>query len=252
MTANFGHEHPSVVVRAEGAIAEITVGTGAKRNALTADGWTTLERTLSELGTSSHVRVIVIRGRDQMFCAGSDMTEWIEAEPATVEDSFARMEAAFQAAEECPKPVVAEIHGIAAGAGCQLALACDLRFMASSARIGMPIARLGILTSPAFAARLSTLAGPATARRLLYTGELLDGPSAVAAGLAEQHWPDTELNEHTAATLVRIAAQPPETLRAAKHAVTTALEPTRTATRHNQHPMTEPSQFHAAISTFLN
>lgn len=125
------------------------------------------------------------------------MTDWVDADSAYVEKSFARMEEAFSAIEDCPVPVVAEIRGVAAGAGCQLALACDLRLMADSARIGMPIARLGILASPAFAARMVALTGPSVARELLYTGRLVDARTAVELGLADHQVPEAQLTDRT-------------------------------------------------------
>ena len=227
---------PLVEVRADGPVAELTIGSGVKRNALTGEGWTQVERSIRELGGDDAVRAVIVRGRGDTFCAGSDMTEWPDAEPATIEESFARMEAAFRAVEECPVPVVAEIHGVAAGAGCQLALACDLRFIADSARLGMPIARLGIMASPSFAARMVALAGPSTTRQLLYTGRLLDGPAAVKAGLADWHLPGAVLTTFTRRTVGRIAEQPPAAVGAVKSAVSATLAPMRDATRHNDRP----------------
>ena len=106
--------------------------------------------------------------------------------PRTSRSRSAQMEAAFRAIEICPVPVIAQISGVAAGAGCQLALACDIRVVATSARIGMPIARLGIRPSPAFAARLVRVVGPAVAAELHYTGRLVKGPDAVTTGLANR------------------------------------------------------------------
>ena len=192
MTAGTARPEALVRVRENGPVAELTVGDGTKRNALTSRAWDNLAQQVRVCGEDGSAGVIVIRGRGDTFCAGSDIGEWLDAEPEFVEESFARMETAFQAIEQCPVPVVAAIHGVAAGAGCQLALACDLRFMASSARIGMPIARLGILASPAFAARMTRSAGPVVAGELLYTGRLLDAADAVRTGLANRCFPDSE------------------------------------------------------------
>jgi enoyl-CoA hydratase/carnithine racemase len=158
MTTNLGTD----LVRSDvdAGVATVTLGNGRRRNALTRAAWTSLENVVAGLGADPAVRVVVVRGRGGTFCSGSDLTEWAGADADLVEDSFARMESAFRAVEQCQVPVVAAITGVAAGAGCQLALACDLRFIADSAHIGMPIARHGILASPAFAARLSTLVGP--------------------------------------------------------------------------------------------
>ena len=235
----------------EGPVAELRIGRGAKRNALPGAGWTEIADRVAELGRDDEVRVVVIRGRERTFCAGSDMTEWVDADLDVVEDSFARMEAAFRAVEECPVPVLAEVHGIAAGAGCQLALACDLRFMGDSARIGMPIARLGIMCSPAFAARMAALAGPSLTRRLLYTGALLDARTAVSCGLVDEHRPEAQLSETVGAVAASIARQPRAAVLAAKRAVSAALAPAREATGRNDQPAVSAPDFRSGIADFL-
>ncbi|MFC7344848.1 enoyl-CoA hydratase/isomerase family protein [Saccharopolyspora griseoalba] len=243
---------PQVEVVTRGPVSELLIGRGAKRNALTGAGWSELAERVAELGRGEDVRAVVIRGRDGGFCAGSDITEWTDAELDAVEDSFARMESAFRAVEECPVPVLAEVRGIAAGAGCQLALACDLRFMGEAARIGMPIARLGIMCSPAFAARMVALVGPSSTRRLLYTGSLLDAPAAAAGGLVDEHLPEAELADHVTAVAGSIANQPRSAVVAAKRAVNAALAPAREATRWNGNPAVSAADFRTGITTFLH
>jgi len=238
-------------VSRSGAVAEIRVGDGSRRNALPGRAWEQLARQVRELGADRSLRVLVIRGYGDTFCAGSDMTDWVDAEAGYVEESFARMEAAFTAIEECPVPVIAEIRGVAAGAGCQLALACDMRFMADGARIGMPIARLGILASPAFAARLVALAGPAVARELLYTGRLVGARGAVALGLADDSGPEEQLAVRTGDIAADIAQQPPAAIRAAKLAVTAALAPQREAAAGPGRPAVARADFDRAIAAFL-
>ncbi|SFE34609.1 Enoyl-CoA hydratase/carnithine racemase [Actinopolyspora alba] len=247
MSTGFEDASPVAVRRPSSQVVELTVGDATKRNALNRAGWDLLRRTVERIGTEETTRVVVLRGRHGTFCAGSDMTEWVDADLDSVEDSFARMEAAFHAVERCPVPVVAEISGVAAGAGCQLALACDLRYMSTSARIGMPIIRLGINTSPAFAARMVSLVGPARARRLLYTGELLDGVAAVAEGLVECAVPETELTERTEELLTAIVEKPPAAIRAAKAAVATALDHPPS----NGSPAVDPETFPTNIRGFL-
>ncbi|MDJ0491090.1 enoyl-CoA hydratase/isomerase family protein, partial [Rhodococcus qingshengii] len=148
-----------VDVTFDGPIATVTIGTGRRRNALNGDAWKDLAHQIIGVSTHASLGVVVLRGVGDTFCAGSDVTEWVGACAEDVEESFAQMEAAFRAIEICPVPVIAQISGVAAGAGCQLALACDIRVVATSARIGMPIARLGIRPSPAFAARLVRVVG---------------------------------------------------------------------------------------------
>ncbi|MGJ7906715.1 enoyl-CoA hydratase/isomerase family protein [Actinopolyspora sp. H202] len=247
MSTGFEDVPPVVVRRPSSEVVELTVGDATKRNALNRAGWDLLRHTVERIGGDETVRAVVLRGRQGTFCAGSDMTEWLDADMDSVEDSFARMEAAFRAVERCPIPVIAEISGVAAGAGCQLALACDLRYTSTSARIGMPIVRLGINTSPSFAARMVALVGPARARRLLYTGELLDGASAVDEGLVDRAVPEAELAERTEELLTTIVDQPPAAIRAAKAAVATALD----HPPPNGTPAVDPETFPASIKGFL-
>jgi enoyl-CoA hydratase len=215
-------------VSRQDAMARVTLlGDGERGNALGSDDWTRLTSVARELGADDSLRVVVISGSGRSpFTAGFDMLEWIDATPAEVDKSFEVMEQACVAIEQLPVPVIASVRGVAAGAGCQLACACDLRIIGERARIGMPIARWSILVSAAFAARLMVLAGPDVARELLYTGRLLTGPEAVARGLATQAVPERDLEKVTVDLASAIAAQPTAAVRAAKRAVDAALSPT--------------------------
>jgi enoyl-CoA hydratase/carnithine racemase len=233
-------------------MAEVTVGDGRRGNALSRADWRELERTFRELARDADLRVVVVRGHGGVFSAGSDMRQWVQADITDVAEDFAAMEAAFTAIEELPVPAVAQVDGVAAGAGCQLALACDLRVLAETARIGMPIARLGILVSPTFAARLSVLAGPGVARELLYTGRLVPADEAVRLGLATRCVPEHELGDATVGLVQAIIANPAAAIRAAKYAVDVALAPARGAARaRSGGPPVAYEDFQQGISRFL-
>jgi enoyl-CoA hydratase/carnithine racemase len=232
-------------------VARITVGTGARQNALDGDAWHTIGKLVASIDPETTTSA-VIAGMGDTFCAGSDMTEWVDAPDDAVEESFARMEAAFVAVETCPVPVIASVAGTAAGAGCQLALSCDLRVFGESTRIGMPIARLGILPSAAFASRIMTLAGPSMTRRLLYTGKLLTANEALAAGLADDVVPDADIERTVDDLCARIGAQPPVAIRAAKSAVSAALRPIREASQGPHERAVSGADFRRGIQRFLS
>jgi enoyl-CoA hydratase len=240
-----------VEMRVAEGFAEIVVGDGRRHNALHSDGWRRIEQRVQEATARDDVRGIVVRGRAGSFCAGSDLTEWLDADLGHVEESFAAMESAFRAIERCPLPTIADVRGVAAGAGCQLALACDLRFVSGSARIGMPIARLGILVSPSFAGRIVALAGPAVAAELLYTGRLFDAATAVSTGLANRLVPDAEMDAVVADLLRGIRRQPPNALRAAKRALQASLTPVRVATDHRTGFAVSETDFHTGVRSVL-
>jgi enoyl-CoA hydratase/carnithine racemase len=236
----------------DGDVAEVSVGDGQHGNALSRTDWRELERTFRELARDDELRAVVVRGRGGVFSAGSDMREWVLADITDVAEDFAAMEAAFNAIEELPVPVVAQVEGVAAGAGCQLALACDLQVLADTARIGMPIARLGILVSPAFAARLSVLAGPGATRELLYTGRLVPADEAVRLGLATRCVPGPDLATATRRLVLSVTRNPAASIRAAKQAVDAALAAPRAAAKaQSGGPPVAYEDFQRGISTFL-
>jgi enoyl-CoA hydratase/carnithine racemase len=219
MAADSGRAGARVGFTERSGIGQVTIGSGSRSNALRAEDWTRLRQLAFGLGQREGLRCVVIRGAGDNFCAGSDLTQWASAGQATIEADFREMEAALRAVEEMPMPVIAAVRGAAVGAGCQLALACDLRVVAAGSTIGMPTARLGILPTASFAVRLARVAGPGRARELLYTGRLLTGPQAAAAGLAESCVPDSELDTAVQSIVSAIAAQPAAVIAATKAAL---------------------------------
>jgi enoyl-CoA hydratase/carnithine racemase len=243
----------NVAISRDGAIARIVLGTGRRGNVLRSDDWAELAEGVQALAADAELRAVVVTGAGcAAFSAGSDMREWVSADPRQVDDSFALMEAAFTAIEWLPVPAVAAIRGVAAGAGCQLACACDLRVIGERSRMGMPIARWGILASAAFAARLALLSSPGVARDLLYTGRLVGGPEALRLGLASRCVSDVEVETAAQSIVEAIAAQPASSVRAAKRAVEAALTPTRAAVQARASgPAADYPNLQRGITTFL-
>jgi enoyl-CoA hydratase len=242
---------PAVTLDIEGDVARLTIGNGSRRNALGVTDWSRLHRLADELSRYTDVKVVVVRGAGATFSAGSDIREWSEATPAEVDASFQAMEAALQAVESIEVPTIAVVEGVAVGAGCELALACDLRLMARSARLGMPILRLGILPSPAFTLRLSALAGSARTRELLYTGRLLDADQAERYGLATEVVDNPALEARLEDLVSDIACQPRTGLVITKAA--TGIELTRLRKEHDDPDWTfsDPREFPRRILAFL-
>ena len=244
----------TITIRRDGALATVHVGTGRRANALSTRDWQALAAVFDGLGRDTSLGAVVVTGRGtNTFSAGSDMREWLSADPAEIDGSFAAMESALSAVERLPVPVVAQVRGSAVGAGCQLACACDLRIVADDARLGMPIARWGILVPPAFAARIALLTGPATARDLLLTGRLVEGPEAVRLHLATASVPAEDLDTATADLVAAITAHPPAAIRAAKRAVDAVIAPTRDHLRGlPAGPAADYDSMRRSLSSFLN
>src|SRR5690606_8030565 len=108
------------------SVATITVGSGLRRNVLDPADWDELASMAAHVAARSDVKVVVVRGRGETFSAGSNLRCWNGAGDRNVDDDFFRIEAALQAVEKIPVPTIAVVEGVAAGAGCELALACDL------------------------------------------------------------------------------------------------------------------------------
>ena len=246
-----GQSVPAATLHIEEDVARLTIGNGSRRNALGVTDWTRLRRLADGLSLYPDVKVVLVRGAAATFSAGSDIREWSQARPAEVDASFQAMEAALQAVESIEVPTIAVIEGVAAGAGCELALACDLRLMASSARLGMPILQLGILPSPAFTLRLSALAGPARTRELLYTGRLLDSEQAERYGLATEVVDDSDLDARLADLVSAITSQPRTALVVTKAATGIELSRLRKEHDHLDWAFSDRREFPRRIAAFL-
>ena len=232
-------------------VATVVVGDGSRRNAMDTAGWQALGAAAAAL--PGDLRAVVLRGHGATFCAGADLREWDGADDAAVDASFAAVEAALRAIEAVEVPTLAVVEGTATGGGCLLALACDVQLVAASTRIGMPVARLGILVSPAFATRLCLRVGPARAKEMLYTGRLLDAEQAERTGLVTTVVDDAVLDAELERLLARWRAQPASALRAAKAAVDTGLAPlTAVANAAPTGPASDRAEMTRRVRDFLS
>src|SRR5499427_9864503 len=150
----------------------------------------TLDKLLTacrHIATDEQVRAVVVTGSgNKAFCAGSDIGEFIHVREDVVSRKLARENEAFTALERLPMPVIAALNGVTLGGGAEIALACDIRIVDETARIGFPEVKLGIFPGSGGIFRLPRLVGPAKAYELLYTGELIDAREAHRIGLVNR------------------------------------------------------------------
>ena len=182
--------HDGLAVTRDGPVATVWLDRPAKRNAVTRAMWAALPGLLDELATASEVRVVVVRGADGTFSAGADVSEVGQVvDQLTAGDdghSYADLnKAAEDALVAFPKPTVAVVQGACVGGGCSIAVDCDLRIADTTARFGITPARLGLVYPPGALERVTHLIGPAAAKWLLYTGELVDAAWALRTGLVD-------------------------------------------------------------------
>ncbi|MGQ0571602.1 MAG: enoyl-CoA hydratase-related protein, partial [Armatimonadota bacterium] len=175
----------SVSVEIAGAIARVTVHRPEARNAMSFAMYDAFFQACEALDARPDVRVVVLRGGGGTFIAGTDIREFLNVR--TGEEALAyerRMDAVVGRLERMAKVTIAMLEGHTTGGGFTIALACDLRYAASNARLGVPIARtLGNCLSMTNYARLVDAVGPARARELLLTARLLSAEEAHGLGL---------------------------------------------------------------------
>ncbi|MFJ1585697.1 enoyl-CoA hydratase/isomerase family protein [Streptomyces sp. NPDC088197] len=184
---------PGLLVSAADGTATVTISNPARRNAMTTAMWQSLPGLLHDLAVDPAVRVLVLTGAGDTFCAGADITDL--ADPVSSSGAQSAAMAAEEALAAFPKPTIAAVRGYCVGGGCQLAVACDLRFAARGARFGITPARLGIVYGAASTRRLVRLAGPGTAKHLLFSAELIDDERALRTGLVDEVLPEDELDK---------------------------------------------------------
>jgi enoyl-CoA hydratase/carnithine racemase len=214
-----------VDVMSDGFLARLTLTRPDQRNAMSMVMLDELVGSLGRLAVEPEIRVVVLAGDGPDFCAGADFDE-IEAAGAGSEAAAYgdRFEQALRAVTTHPTPVIAQVHGAALGAGCQLVVACDLAVVAEDARFGIPSARLGILINFENVQRLVLAVGPKRAGEMLFTGRTLSGVEAVAWGLANAAAPATELAERTSELAAAVAECAPLSVRGSKRGIGVVLD----------------------------
>jgi enoyl-CoA hydratase len=214
----------SLLVQRSNRVALVTINRPDKRNALNATVRRELVAAFDQLRSDDETRVVVLTGAgDKAFVAGADINEFAQRTPLEQRASMSSR-VLFDEIADFPKPTIAMINGFALGGGCELALACDFRVAARSARFGQPEIKLGIIPGGGGTQRLPRLVGAGQALRLIYSGELIGAEEAQRIGLVEIVTDDADLHTRTMELANTIAAHSPVALQLAKNAVRAAWE----------------------------
>ncbi len=209
-------------VSREGGVAVVTVDRQEALNALDVVSLTELRDRLQEVSRDEDVRVVVLTGAgEKAFVAGADIKYMSGLDVDEAKAWGALGHETGRLLETMPKPTIAAVNGFALGGGCELALACDLRYAASSAKLGQPEVNLGIIPGWGGTQRLARVCGLGVAKELIFTGRLVDADEALRVGLVNAvHDPVLEKARETAALL---ASKSPLSLRLMKELANRAL-----------------------------
>lgn len=196
-----------------GGTALVTIDHPSRRNALTPQMWTQWAEVMGAATADTGVRVVVITGAGQTFCAGADISQ-LDAIHDTDLPTLAH-----RAIADCPKPTIAAINGSCVGGGVQVAAACDIRISATSARFGVTPANLGIVYPLVPLERLVRLLGPAATKYLIFTAELVGAERARHIGLVDEIVPDDVVVDRALRLAEDLAGRSQLTIQATKDLV---------------------------------
>jgi len=197
------------------SIATLTVDRPAVKNALDLTTVNEIHQALDELAANSDVGVLIITGAGETsFVSGADIND-IRAR--TREDGLAAINSSlFAKIDKFPKPVIAAVNGFALGGGCELALACDIRVAADTAKFGQPELGLGIIPGAGATQRLPRIVGLGWAKHLVLSGDIIDAKLALEIGLVTAVMPASQLQVRARELAKKILRQGPLAARLAK------------------------------------
>ena len=207
-------------------IGTITLNRPEKRNAINGEVLEGINNAFTELSVSLEAKVILLQGVGPAFSAGIDFNYLAataqddgRAPGIRLREGIDAIHTIFNRIERIEKPVVAKIHGFCGGLGMELALTADFRLASESATLGVPEIILGIIPDCGGTTRLTRMLGPAWAKELIMTGDMIAARRAYEIGLINRIFPDAKLEEQTHAFLANLLQRPSLALGLAKRAI---------------------------------
>ena len=204
----------NVLISRHDRVALLTLNRAARRNALDLTLRAAIAEAVRKLDADDSVGALVIYGGEDIFAAGADLNLLVDKGAREVEDlDLGQYWAPLLA---CRKPLFAAVNGFALGAGCELAMMCDVVIADNRARFGQPELRVGIMPGAGGTQRLVRHIGRPAAALMLLCGEMIDGERAAALGLVSALVPEGEVLARALALAAKAAAMPPRAVRAVK------------------------------------
>jgi enoyl-CoA hydratase/carnithine racemase len=192
----------------DGSMALVTLNRPERRNALSLAMLGELTQCFRAVGTDREIQVAILRANGPAFSAGHDIAEMVGRDGGFYRQLFEACTALMETIQGIPQPVIAQVHGMATAAGCQLVASCDLAVAAEEARFATPGVKIGLFCSTPMVA-LSRAVGTRRAMEMLLTGEAISAHEALSAGLVNRVVPAGELAAATKALAAKIATSSP-------------------------------------------
>jgi enoyl-CoA hydratase/carnithine racemase len=247
-------DYRNLLIKRGRSAARIVLNRPEKRNALSLELIDELTAAVGELSAQRDTRAIVIAGAGPVFSAGHDLSEMIGPDRAFLARLFDRCSAMMQTLHEIPQPVIAQVHGVATAAGCQLVAACDLAVAAEGTRFATPGVKIGLFCSTPMVP-ISRAVGRKRAMEMLLTGEPIDAETAREWGLVNRVVPSEQLEQAVDQLVEAIAASSAYTVAVGKGAFYTQIDRAEDdAYEHCELVMTENALAHdgqEGMSAFL-
>ncbi len=204
-----------------GAIARITLDRPEKLNALDPEMLAAVEHSIGEVEKSHEVRVVILESTgEKAFCVGADILAWTALSPLQMWAEWIRRgHRIFDRLERTRQPVVCAIQGFALGGGLEIALACDVRIAADSARFAMPEVKLGTIPGWGGTTRLPRLIGSSRAKQMIFTGDQITAEVAERWGLINEFVPSNALRDRVTAIAESICTNAPIAVQTAKQLI---------------------------------
>ena len=203
-------------------VLQLTLNRPAARNALNNALLTQLAAQLEAAASDNTLSACVVYGSERCFAAGADLNEMAEKDlPATLNDSRPQL---WKRIDAFSKPLIAAVNGFALGAGCELALLCDVVIAGDNARFGLPEITLGIMPGAGGTQRLIRCVGKSLASKMVLTGESITAQQAQRAGLVSDVFPASLTLEYALKQAALMARHSPLALQAAKQALRQSQE----------------------------
>ena len=215
----------NIIVEQENGIATVTINRPESLNALNKETLEELLACFKDLSLNDQIKAIILTGSgEKAFVAGADIS-FMQNLTAHQSRKFGQLgHLVMHTIENTPQPVIAAINGFALGGGCELALACDMRFASDNAKFGQPEVNLGVVPGFGGTQRLPRLIGKGLANELLFTGNIIDSVEALRIGLINRVYSQEELQTACMQIAKTMAKKGPVAVRLCKEAVNNGVE----------------------------